>query len=77
MVAMKRMQIEKNAALTVTGLPIFDLLNYQYFVDGLETLVQQRKTKHISLMYKIINVLSNDVRTRKTLPQFKRKVRSK
>ena len=48
-------QIQFNAARIVTGIPIFASLNSLYFESGWETLAQRRKTKKLSLMYKIIN----------------------
>ena len=48
-------QIQLNAARIVTGLPIFASLNSLYFESGWEALAQRRKTKNLTLMYKIIN----------------------
>ena len=48
-------QVQLIAARIVTGLPVFASLNSIYAETGWETLAERRKTKKLTLMYKIIN----------------------
>ena len=46
--------MQLNAALIVTGLPVFSSLRSLYLETGWEKLAERRKTKKLILMYKII-----------------------
>ena len=48
-------QVQLIAARIVTGLPVFASLNSIYAETGWKTLAERRKTKMLTLMYKIVN----------------------
>ena len=48
-------QVQLIAAGIVTGLPVFTSLNSVYPETGWKTLAERRKTKKLTLMYKIVN----------------------
>ena len=48
-------QVQLIAARIVTGLPVFASLNSIYVETGWKTLAERRKTKKLTLMYKIVN----------------------
>ena len=53
------MQVQLNAALIVTGLPVFASLDLLYYETGWETLSQRRTNKKLTLMFTIVNYLKN------------------
>ena len=48
-------QVQLIATRIVTGLPVFASLNSIYAETGWKTLAERRKTKKLTLMYKIVN----------------------
>ena len=48
-------QLQLIAVHIVTGLPVFTSLNSFYAETGWKTLAERRKTKKLTLMYKIVN----------------------
>ena len=48
-------QVQLIAARIVTGLPVFASLNSIFAETGWKTLAERRKTKKLTLMYKIVN----------------------